>query len=67
MRDDYRAPKWSVVQLIDKLYSELWKLHDSGALSSHDDKVALRVVNAIDDALDNEERHIDKEMDGKSW
>lgn len=42
---------WSITQEIEKFYDELWKLHESAALSCEDDDIAIKVINAIDNAL----------------
>lgn len=39
---------WSIALEIEKFYDELWKLHESAALSCEDDSIALNVINAID-------------------
>ena len=42
---------WSITQEIDKFYDELFKLHEDAGLSPDDDEVALKVLNAIDEAM----------------
>ena len=43
--------KWTIVDDINAFYHKLWKLHEDGALDSNDDKIALEIINAIDNAL----------------
>jgi len=37
--------------LIDVFYDKLWNLHENASLSSAGDKVAVAILNAIDNAL----------------
>ena len=37
--------------LIDVFYDKLWNLHESAALTASADKVAVAILNAIDNAL----------------
>jgi hypothetical protein len=38
-------------KMIQKFYDELFRLHDDGALPSDQDEIALKILNAIDDAM----------------
>jgi hypothetical protein len=48
----YEGMAWSVRDKIETFYDELWKLHDTGALDSKDDDIAIKILNAIDDAFE---------------
>jgi hypothetical protein len=46
--DEDRVSDW---KLVEDFYIKLWELHDSGALPNDQDDIAIKIINAIDEAM----------------